>query len=340
MNKFEYLQSIAKPDGTAKVQSKSSPLRYPGGKSRAVGLITQYFPDNLPKKILSPFLGGASMEIAWANNLDVDEVVGCDIFKPLTIFWEVILSDPAALADRLGQFNLGDGNYRLYKETLKKWYEDPINNKLSDIEAAAHFYFNMQLSYGPLFLGWTNDKYMNDLPGYQRTIERVRNFKCPKLKIKNISFEQALIDHPDHLVYADPPYLLGYDSDVFRPMYPNQRGENHKNFKHELFRDLMLARKTDWIISYNDCGTIRKWYDGYEFQFPKWAYTLQQGETRKGGEKGNKDSTKVSKEILIVNSNYTLRDYSTPVTVKVPKVNLKRKIIPQNSPLNDLFTFS
>ena len=103
MNKFEYLQSIAKPDGTAKVQSKSSPLRYPGGKSRAVGLITQYFPDNLPKKILSPFLGGASMEIAWANNLDVDEVVGCDIFKPLTIFWEVILSDPAALADRLSE---------------------------------------------------------------------------------------------------------------------------------------------------------------------------------------------------------------------------------------------
>jgi DNA adenine methylase len=306
MNKFEYLKSIAKPDGGYKVQSKSSPLRYPGGKSRAVGLITQYFPDKLPKKILSTFLGGASMEIAWANNLDVDEVIGCDIFKPLTNFWEVLLSNPSGLANKLSQFQLGDSNYRAYKEILKSWYADPITNKLTDVEAAAHFYYNMQLSYGPLFLGWTNAKYMDDVAGYQRVIERIRSFSCPKLKIKNISFEQALADHPDHFVYADPPYLLGYDSHVFRPMYPNQKGENHVNFKHELFRDLMLARQGDWIISYNDCGTIRKWYDGYEFQFPRWAYTLQQGETRKAGEKGARDSVKESKEILIVKSNYTL----------------------------------
>lgn len=322
MNKFEYLQSIAKQDGTFKVQTRSSPLRYPGGKSRAVGLITQYFPDSLPKKILSPFLGGASMEIAWAKNLDVDEVVGCDIFKPLTIFWEVILSDPNGLADRLQKFQLGESNYYAYKQVLADWYNDPIANKLTDIDAAAYFYFNMQLSYGPLFLGWTNDKYMMDANGYQRTLERIRNFSAPKLKVKNISFEQALKDHPDYFVYADPPYLLGYDSKVFRPMYPNQKGEHHKNFKHELFRDLMLSRNTDWIISYNDCGTIRQWYSNYEFQFPKWAYTLQQGETRKDGQKGNRDSTKESKEILIIKSQYTLQNYSLPVTKKKKERNI------------------
>ena len=133
----------------------------------------------------------------------------------------------------------------------------------------------------------------------------MRNFRAPNLTVKNISFDESL--KQDGYVYADPPYLLGYDSDVFRPMYPNQKGEHHKHFDHELFRDKMLERNDDWMISYNDCGTIRKWYDQYEFQYPKWQYSLQQGETRKGGEKGALDSRKDSKEILIIKGKYSLR---------------------------------
>ena len=74
MNKNEFLTSITKLDGTFKRLSKISPLRYPGGKTKAIGLITQYLPDVLTKKIVSPFIGGASLEIAWANNLDVDDI--------------------------------------------------------------------------------------------------------------------------------------------------------------------------------------------------------------------------------------------------------------------------
>lgn len=311
MKKFEFLDSISKPNGEFKRLNKISPLRYPGGKTKAIGLISQYLPDNLPKKILSPFIGGASLEIAWANNFDdVEEIVGGDIFHPLVNFWQVILSDAEKLADELSKFKLGDNNYRSYKQILKDWYEDPAKNKLSDIEAAAHFYYNMQLSYGPMFLGWTSPGKPTTKDDYDRILERVRTFSCPKLRVEQISFEQSLQNYPEHFVYADPPYLLGYDSSVFKAIYPNQGGEHHKGFKHELFRDIMNTRNTEFIISYNDCGTIREWFKNFEQYYPKWQYSYQQGETRKKNDdgqsvRGAKDSRKTGDEILIVKSSYT-----------------------------------
>jgi DNA adenine methylase len=322
MNKTEFLTSISKPDGTFKRLSKISPLRYPGGKTKAIGLITQYLPDTMPKKILSPFMGGASLEIAWANNFDeIEEVIACDIFHPL------ILNCPDKLADELEKFELGDANYRAYKQILKDWYEDPAKNKLTDLEAAAHFYYNMQLSYGPMFLGWTSPGKPTLQSDYDNILKRVREFKCPKLRVENIPFKESLAKYPEHFVYADPPYLLGYDSTVFKAIYPNQGGEHHKGFEHELFRDMMLSRNSEWIISYNDCGTIRDWFKDHEQLYPKWQYSFQQGETRKKNDdgesvKGAKDSRKTGDEILILKSSYTPWQ---PVVKKTPEKVAKPK---------------
>lgn len=45
--------------------SMRSLLRYPGGKTRGVEFITQFFPKNLDK-LLSPFFGGGSIELSIA----------------------------------------------------------------------------------------------------------------------------------------------------------------------------------------------------------------------------------------------------------------------------------
>jgi DNA adenine methylase len=199
----------------------------------------------------------------------------------------------------------------------------------------------MQLSYGPMFLGWTSPGKPTTQLEYDTIIKRVREFKCPKLRVENIPFKESLAKYPEHYVYADPPYLLGYDSTVFKAIYPNQGGEHHKGFEHELFRDMMLTRKSEWIISYNDCGTIREWFKNYEQLYPKWQYSFQQGETRKkniDGEsvKGAKDSRKTGDEILILNSSYTpwqpvIQDISTKLKTK------KRKVISMANP--DLIKF-
>ncbi|HRN57085.1 MAG TPA: DNA adenine methylase, partial [Agriterribacter sp.] len=45
--------------------SSRSLLRYPGGKTRGIDFITQFFPAQL-NKLLSPFFGGGSIELAVA----------------------------------------------------------------------------------------------------------------------------------------------------------------------------------------------------------------------------------------------------------------------------------
>ena len=46
---------------------QKSPLRYPGGKSRAVKIISEHIRKDTTQ-ICSPFFGGGSLEIHWAQN--------------------------------------------------------------------------------------------------------------------------------------------------------------------------------------------------------------------------------------------------------------------------------
>ena len=68
-----------------------TPLRYPGGKSKAIDLITPYVKDY--DRIVSPFIGGGSLEVYWSANLG-KEVIGYDIFDVLVNFWNVFSSVP------------------------------------------------------------------------------------------------------------------------------------------------------------------------------------------------------------------------------------------------------
>ncbi|MCG8626314.1 MAG: DNA adenine methylase, partial [Proteobacteria bacterium] len=66
----------------APVDLAKSPLRYPGGKSRAVSMILGLLPAGI-KTLASPFLGGGSIELAVASH--GVKVYGYDIFKPLVL---------------------------------------------------------------------------------------------------------------------------------------------------------------------------------------------------------------------------------------------------------------
>ena len=150
------------------------PLRYAGGKSLAVGYIIERIPPET-QKLVSPFMGGGSVEIACAKELGM-EVQGYDLFDILTNYWKNQLNKPNKLAERILKWKPTDTVYRSVKERLKQhWKEEkPINDSL---ELAAHYWFNHNLSYGPGFLGWMS----KNLPR-QRSIQTLGNegagFSC------------------------------------------------------------------------------------------------------------------------------------------------------------------
>lgn len=68
--KIFFLDSL-KGKSLAYKRYTKSPLRYGGGKSLAVGLIIEHFPNDI-KRLVSPFMGGGSVEIASALELGLE----------------------------------------------------------------------------------------------------------------------------------------------------------------------------------------------------------------------------------------------------------------------------
>ena len=275
----------------------ASPLRYAGGKSLAVGLVVERLPDNL-RRIVSPFIGGGSIEVACARELGL-EVRAYDVFDILCSYWKVQLSSPYALARRLREFDPSRDTFSSVKKRLEQHWKE--GDKLNRYDLAAHYYFNSNTSYGPHFLGWPSDVYLN-AERYSKMIDKVESFRAPGLSVKRSSFEKSIIRHPEDFLYCDPPYYLE-EGNTFCGMYPHRNFPiHHKGFRHDKLRDLLLGHKAGFILSYNDCPVIRDWYSDCTIETPEWQYTFGQGDTRIGEnrrERNGSSYVKKSHELLI-----------------------------------------
>lgn len=290
------LRSPSNPDGYKRYLG--TPLRYAGGKSLAVGHIVNLLPSKIGT-VVSPFLGGASVEIALAKELGL-KVIGYDIFDILTNYWHYQITQPAELAKKLEKFKPTKEEYSRVREIMKKHWKG--EKKIQGLDLAAVYYFNHNTSYGPHFLGSQSSVYLQP-ERYKTTIEKVKNFDVKNLAVFCDSFENVIPKHKDAFLYCDPPYYLDGDSKMFIGMYPHRNFPiHHKGFKHEKLRDLLKEHKGGFILSYNDCSTIREWYKDFDMIAPTWQYTFSQGDTRIGKNRTNDNNgshIKKSHELII-----------------------------------------
>ena len=291
-----------------------TPIRYAGGKSRAIKHITPYVTN--VNKIVSPFLGGGSLEVHWASL--GKEVVGYDLFDVLVNFWNVLLNNKEELVEKLKEITPTSEEYSRIKEILMKWdntqemlkdwktdhyKRDEVIN-LDNITAAAYYYFNHNTSYGPGYLGWGSSVYLTEKK-WNDMIDKISKFELPNLSVAQGSFEEIIPNHNEDFLYLDPPYYLEKDSDnkMFTGIYPMRNIPiHHDGFDHELLRDLLKKHKGGFILSYNNCETIREYYKEFEFHYPSWNYSMGNGETRvgKNREEAGITNSKESHEILII----------------------------------------
>jgi DNA adenine methylase len=291
-----------------------TPIRYAGGKSRAIKIISPYL-DN-ETKIVSPFIGGGSLEVNWASK--GIEVIGYDLFDVLVNFWNALLNNNSELVDKLKTIQPTPEEYIRVKEILMKWdntqnmlegwktdhYKRDEVVKLDDVTAAAYYFFNHNTSYGPGYLGWGSSVYLKR-EKWDTMIRNIERFNLPTLSVKQGSFESILPNHTNDTLYLDPPYYLEKDKDnkMFTGIYPMRNIPIHHNgFNHELLRDLLLNHKGKFVLSYNNCETIREYYNDFEQVFPTWNYSMGNGETRvgKNREEAGITNSKDSHEILII----------------------------------------
>ena len=291
-----------------------TPIRYAGGKSKAIKIITPYVKDI--DKIVSPFIGGGSLEVHWASI--GKKVIAYDLFDVLVNFWNVLLNNRDELVLKLKEIIPTGDEYDRIKEILMKW--DNTQNMLKDwktkhyvredvitldnITAAAYYYFNHNTSYGPGYLGWGSSVYLKEKK-WNDMIDKILKFDLPTLSVNQGSFETVIPNHLEDFLYLDPPYYLEKDSDnkMFTGIYPMRNIPVHHNgFDHEKLRDLLHNHNGGFVLSYNNCETIREYYKDFELFYPEWSYSMGNGETRigKNREEMGITNSKESHEILIV----------------------------------------
>ena len=265
MAKQIYVQNLLNGNG---LNYQRSPLRYPGGKFRAVETIKSMIPSGTTE-IASLFFGGGSVEIACAD--DGVKVYGSDAFRPLVDFWREVESNSSEVA-RQAEKHLPlerSDFYRLQREFHKI--------KCKAKRAAVFFVLNRASFSGTTLSGGMS-------PGHPRftksAIERLKAFRFHNLSVRCADWKDAFDEHRDKLLYLDPPYAIQNEN-----LYGN-RGNMHNGFDHEELAR-RLRQKDGWILSYNDTPYIRGLYKGYDIQTPEWTYGMSKN--------------KNSREVLIVN---------------------------------------
>ena len=84
-----------------------TPLRYPGGKSRAVTKMDQYFPDlRNYVEFREPFLGGGSVAIYISKKYPHLKITVNDLYEPLVNFWSNLQMFGVEMKDQLLDYKL------------------------------------------------------------------------------------------------------------------------------------------------------------------------------------------------------------------------------------------
>ena len=232
-----------------------SPLRWPGGKTRAVSLFSALIPKC--DEVVSPFFGGGSFEIALANS--GVKVHGYDADPALVAFWQEATSDPEGLAILVARHSPMDkAKFHALKAKL-------ASGKMSRKEtAAALFVINRCARAGNIHNGGFNNPLK--IPAYERftasSIAKLAAFKVPNLTVERADFRDSLAAHPNAFPVADPPY------DIKAILY---RG--HDGFPHEELAKILKARG-DFVCCYNDDSFVRDLYSGCKFVKVGWAYGM------------------------------------------------------------------
>ena len=131
------------------LKSQKTPLRYPGGKSRALANLFRFLPDlTQAKEYREPFLGGGSVAIEVTKRYPNLPIWVNDLYKPLCLFW-------TALRD--------DGNYLINKCSFSGLTESSsFSKQASESNFSIRGIENLK-TYSTLIKNWkiTNDSYVN-----------------------------------------------------------------------------------------------------------------------------------------------------------------------------------
>ena len=244
-----------------------SPLRYPGGKTRACKVLTDIFDEHFNHddftKIISPFCGGMSFEFHMQSKLGVP-IVANDKFKPLVSFWQTAKEEPDKLCRRLGR-KLG----RVDKDMFAYCREQIMTTSKRVTQAIMYFMIN-RCSFSGATLSGGFSKASSSGRFTKSSIDRIAKLDLSEVDFHSLDYSDFIEAHWDSsgFMFIDPPYLLGKGSKLY-----GKSGDLHGSFDHMKLAEV-LHGYSSWMMTYNDCSAIRELYSDCKIISVDWAYGM------------------------------------------------------------------
>lgn len=227
-----------------------SPLRYPGGKSRALQKIVQQLPAHF-SEYREPFVGGGSVFVYLRQKFPHVKMWINDLNFELFCFWKEAQRDAKQLAFAIQQVKDKTENGRVLFETLR----GQAGTALSDFERAVRFFVLNRISFSGTV----------DSGGYSEGAFRGRFTDSSIARVRELGalLQDVKITHKDYthllrargrdvFLFLDPPYLTATKSRLY-----GLNGTLHTSFDHQQFAREMRQCVHSWLITYDDSPEIR-----------------------------------------------------------------------------------
>ncbi|MCC5899429.1 MAG: DNA adenine methylase [Phormidium sp. GEM2.Bin31] len=286
-----------------------TPLRYPGGKSKALRQIFAKFPTAFDA-YREPFVGGGSVFIElkkqqpnlpiWINDLNPD--VYC--------FWKCAQS-------HLSEFSQEVRQIKETRQDGRELFQELATvdvSQLSELERAIRFFVLNRITFsGTIEAGGYSQKSFEQR-FTDSSIDRLSALGpvLEGVNITNLDFSELLqaekgSEGDRTFIFLDPPYLSATKSKLY-----GKRGHYHSQFDHNRFAQVLATCPHDWLITYDDSPQVRE-----NFRFANLdEWTLQYGMNNYKQGKANKGA-----ELFI--ANYSLNAPSESLDHPPEQLTLK-----------------
>ncbi len=277
------------------MKSLKTPLRYPGGKSRAVTKMDQYFPDlRNYVEFREPFLGGGSVALYITKKYPHLKITVNDLYEPLINFWVQLQTFGNELTDKIKQYKSTHPEPDSARELFNNSKSVINNTSLDCIERAAAFYIVNKCSFSGLTESSSFSAQASNNNFSMRGIEKLPEYSnlISNWHINQYSYEYLMENdvHDTLFVYLDPPY------DIKDNLY-GRKGSMHKGFDHDKFAsDCDEHSNIHMMVSYNSDQLVKDRFKGWKAVEYSHTYTL-----RSVGEYMRDQQER--KELLLLNYN-------------------------------------
>lgn len=252
-----------------KIDKRISPLRYPGGKSKWIHVLTEQI-DMEKNMFVEPFCGGASVSLALLSAGIVQDIVINDADFGIYGLFQTIMESPEYLIERLKSRVPDRKDYFSFRENILSGYQN-----MTKEEAGYEYLIVNRLAYSGICRANPKGNLLEryDANKLIKKIEKNHSLRnhITVLNEDALDIIERFYWDSDVTMFIDPPYVEK-GRQLYSLYYEERQHENLASLINSLVSEYPGC--ADVIMTYDECDYIKKLYPTMEQKELKRRYSI------------------------------------------------------------------